>query len=324
VRNLKILSGGSTQKGIGHLSRVASICSGLITNECLLIDSDQYAFEFASEYFSSIKKVRNRDEILASLSPGDVLLADTYEFSAPFWKEIKEMNVKLILVNDIPTPDLEAELLVNHAPGIKESDFLNSKITDWALGLKYSLIRDTFLANAQEEQRNEKEDYCFICMGGADPLNITAWFFNFFRNNIPGIEIKMVVNNESELYSEDPRLALSGPLNEKDIFKMIAKAKMAILPSSTLALEAIACRTPFITGYFIENQIQLYRGLLGMELAYGIGNMNDLETESFVTHFSTFWNDSELLNKITLRHKANLDGHSIERLQSSISQLLIN
>jgi len=324
VRNLKILSGGSRQKGLGHLSRVASLCSELYPQQCLLIDSDQYAVEFASRYFTNIKKVKSQEEILSSLSNGDVILADTYELDAPFWKEIKEKEVKLVLVNDIPTHDLVADLLINHAPGINQSDFKNAEIRKWALGLKYSLVRESFLAYAREGLQKEREDYCFICMGGADPFDISQKFLKLFQEEIPGIRVKMVVNNASELNSDDPRLTLSGPLSEKEIFNMIANAKIAIVPSSSLALEAIACRTPFITGHFIDNQKRLYTGLEESELAYGIGNLHDLDSVSFVNDFNLFWNSSQMQEEFIQRHKTNIDGKSIERLQGYINGILLN
>lgn len=54
---------------------------------------------------------------------------------------------------------------------------------------------------------------------------------------------------------------------------------LAILPTSTVCLEALACSTPVAAGYFVDNQIEDFINFSVQGLIYPLGNLVTLEEQ---------------------------------------------
>jgi hypothetical protein len=61
------------------------------------------------------------------------------------------------------------------------------------------------------------------------------------------------------------------------IAELMEKAEFGIFPASTVAIEACAMRLPFICGYFVENQKDIYNGIKKYNLAVCVGDLNKFQ-----------------------------------------------
>jgi spore coat polysaccharide biosynthesis predicted glycosyltransferase SpsG len=66
-------------------------------------------------------------------------------------------------------------------------------------------------------------------------------------------------------------------LTALEISKLMEKADFGIFPASTVAIEACAKRLPFICGYFVDNQIDLYKGIEKNNIAICVGELNKFQ-----------------------------------------------
>ena len=106
-------------------------------------------------------------------------------------------------------------------------------------------------------------------------------------------------------------------LSEKEMIHYMTIAKVVLIPSSVLSFEAMAIRKPIFTGYFVDNQKLIYKGLLEQGLAEGAGYLETddhvaIATKSFLSFYS---NDEKHHTQIKNQIKS-VDGLSGERIKS--------
>ena len=101
--------------------------------------------------------------------------------------------------------------------------------------------------------------------------------------------------------------------------KDLISAELGICPSSTIALEAIACRLPLVIGWSAKNQMEIYKGLSELGLAKGIGNIELFkELPKIVKEFIS---NQSLKNDMIELQSQHLDGKSSDRIKESIDLL---
>ena len=57
--------------------------------------------------------------------------------------------------------------------------------------------------------------------------------------------------------------------------KLMTQSKIGICTSSTVALECCAINMPLIVGYLVNNQKNIYDGLINAKMACGIGKLKN-------------------------------------------------
>ncbi|MDZ7681649.1 MAG: hypothetical protein U5J63_08070 [Fodinibius sp.] len=53
------------------------------------------------------------------------------------------------------------------------------------------------------------------------------------------------------------------------------QADFAIAPSSTILYEILAARLPVITGYYVDNQSNIYQGFSATDAVIGVGELSE-------------------------------------------------
>jgi 3-deoxy-D-manno-octulosonic-acid transferase len=98
------------------------------------------------------------------------------------------------------------------------------------------------------------------------------------------------------------------------------KSQFGILPASTVAIEACAVRLPFICGYYIYNQKELYNGIQLNELAFCIGNYLQIKKKELTKAFEQL-NKKVVIENMILKQKKHLDKKSKERFIKTFNEL---
>ena len=96
----------------------------------------------------------------------DIAVIDGYESLDGFKKFCLQNEIKTVLVDDLLVDDFEADLIINHSPGLKKKDFKKLKKTTLCLGFEYALIQKCFLDKAKSQDRSlERRDGIFKSRG---------------------------------------------------------------------------------------------------------------------------------------------------------------
>lgn len=315
---------GGSKIGLGHLVRCNALALMLkedydITFVTFPIPND-ISEDLISNGFRLIK-IESEEEFFDIITPVDLIILDHYELDSIYQKKIKEIGCKLICLDDLHDKKFYADLIINHTPGIVESDYKAQPYTKFALGIEYALLRPAFLEIARQHRQIEKIETLFICFGGADFKNLTSITLNValefqslkkiiivtgssfeFKN-----ELKLLINNNS-------KIDWFSAVSDEEILGLMLLSDLAIVPSSGILLEILSAGCKVITGMYIENQS---KALKNVSL-----QSNIIITESF--------SDNDIRNAIFVALNSDIhftkiiDGKQKERLIEKVKSITNN
>lgn len=256
--------------GLGHLIRCISLAHMLkydfkITFYCKYIPK-ALEKDLLDNSFALIK-IQEENQFFQQLSSQIIVVLDGYYFNTEYHRKIKEKGCKLVCIDDLNNNEFAVDLVINHAPGIKQDDYKGQSYTKFALGLDYALLRPAFQEQTKRQRRIEKIETILICFGGSDPLNLTERILRVIIELHQFIKIIVVTgvsfietSNFKRLIMSDRRIDYRHALGEKQMLATILEAELAIVPASGILYEVLACRTIPITGFYVDNQKLVYEG----------------------------------------------------------------
>lgn len=303
--------------GRGHLSRCVAIADMLKENfdvSLICLEENRIYIQSLSINFS-VKYISKEEDIFALANLRDIVWIDGYNFSEAYKKRLRKKVYKLIETNDIPYEAKNVDVILNHTPAINKNHFGNTNAALY-LGLKYSILRRTFLDHATkntEEKKNTGKGV-FICFGGADTYNLGEKFVSALLDRGFTLPIYWVSNKISNSYDfSSDHLFILNNLSEQEMIYYMQKSKVLIIPSSILSFEAIALRKPFFTCYFVDNQKLIFEGLKELNLAECFGFAKEAADVSMATdRFLNFYKDKHYQSQIIEKQRIHLDGNSKE------------
>ncbi len=279
---------GSAEIGLGHVVRCIALAKMLIDEfqihfiskeipESLIEDMSSNGFEFT--------KIETEETFFKLLSGTEIVVLDNYFFDTAYQKKVKEtLGCKLVCIDDLHDKEFYADLIINHAPGVKPEDYQAQTFTQFALGLDYALLRPSFLKAAKEERKIEKNETVFVCFGGSDIKNITSRCLSalirvkeFKRiivvlgaafQNLEEVKNIAETTNRVEIYHE---------IDENRMLELLKISQLAIVPSSGILLEALSAGCMVISGGYVENQKFIYQYYKNSHLILDAGQF-DIES----------------------------------------------
>ncbi|MFH2143397.1 MAG: UDP-2,4-diacetamido-2,4,6-trideoxy-beta-L-altropyranose hydrolase [Bacteroidota bacterium] len=312
---------GNHQIGLGHLVRCIALAHMLkndfpITFYCNDIP-DNVEHEILKIGFSIIK-IKEEVDFLNSIASGQIVILDGYHFNSAFQKQIKEKNAKLVCIDDIQDKEFFADLIINHAPGVKSEDYKAKSYTQFAIGPDYALLRPAFLEQAKKEREIEKIETVLICFGGSDYKNLTesalkiVQGFSLFKKiiivtgstyiNIDSLRF-LIDNNQKIFYYHS--------VDENSMLSLMIECDLAIVPASGILMEAIAAGCNVISGIYAENQKYVYSNY---KISDSFIDAHDFNEIDLIIAIKKAFNEDNRKMKI-------IDGNSAKRLLKIFFQL---
>lgn len=276
-RTIIFRADGGPSIGMGHFTRTLALAEMLNEHfHCIFATRQPTEYQIAE-----IEKIcHNRIDLpeddahfkvfLTHLKGDEIVVLDNYYFTTEYQKAIKSKGCKLVCIDDMHDKHFVADMVINHAIGINSSSYSTEPYTKLLLGFKYALLRQEFFKKF--ETKIDKEFSCLIIMGGADPFGVTNHLVQLLTKiNLPkpiAVVSPNKINHENIVWFKN--------LSALEISKLMENTDFGIFPASSVAIEACAKRLPFICGYFIENQTELYKGIKNQKIAVCAGNFKTL------------------------------------------------
>ncbi len=318
---LKILVEVGPKIGLGHFTRclaLADMVSVLLEEVVFYSQNAFFIADSVNRNGYHLKPIFNKESFLDHLEKEDIVVLDGYGFDYSFQKKVKKACKGLMLIDDLCNQQYEADYIVNIAPGVKQEDYQVSENTKLLLGPDYSLLRKAFL-NAEKAKKKSEE--ILICFGGADPRNLSLDVVNALLTHIDQCQIHLILGkgyaliNSLKVFKEDRRLKISVDLDSEEMAESLKKVKFAIVPSSGILYECLAVGTLAVSGYYVDNQKNMYDGWLEREAIIGVENFDLNLLISKVKMILK--NDDKWDSEIRV-----IDGHSPERYRKVIANML--
>lgn len=319
--------GGSTI-GMGHFIRTLALAEMLKDNFYCI-----YATQSPTDY--QIKEIESvcHDRIdlpadethfnvfLNLLNGNEIVVLDNYYFTTEYQHAIKAKGCKLVCIDDIHDKHFIADVIINHAEGITKSQYSTEKYTTFCLGYKFALLRKDYLSSISVE--TPKQYSCLVMMGGADPYDLTAKIVSMIDPMQLSLPIAVIVGTDykiDQLFQPFNNMVLFKGIASSKVYQLMQESHLGILPASTVAIEACASRLPFICGYFVDNQQEIYNGIRTNELALCLGNYLHLESYHFCIAIEQM-NHAEMKEKMVQKQIKALDKKSKERFIKTFNKL---
>ncbi|MFV8372658.1 UDP-2,4-diacetamido-2,4,6-trideoxy-beta-L-altropyranose hydrolase [Flavobacterium sp. LB2P6] len=312
---------GSRNIGLGHLIRCMALAFMLKDNFEIIFVCKEAPENIVKELISSgflFIKINSEVEFFNIINNRYIVVLDHYGLDTNYQKKIKEIGCILVCIDDLHDKEFHADLIINHAPGVKADDYHAKPYTQFALGFEYALLRPVFLQAAKQEKIIKKIETIFICFGGSDVKNLTALSLNILQHIDQFEKIIVVVGIVYEnieelklLIGENPKIHLYHAINEKNMLGLLTISDIAIVPSSGILLEAISAGCVIVSGMYVENQKFIYQAYKNEMCFHDAGNFEPLNLQKAITEsFQNFKNVKKFF-----------DGNSGERLLNIIKYL---
>ena len=319
-RTIIFRADGSESIGMGHFVRTLALAEMLNENfHCV------YSTQTPSQYqINEIEKVcheridlpidkKHFNVFLDYLKGDEIVVLDNYYFTTHYQREIKDKGCRLVCIDDLHDKHFVADVIINHAEGISSANYSVEPYSQLLLGYNYALLRKEYLEE-DINLDNKKYSY-FLMMGGADPHNLARHILDILELKQTKLPIAVVVGSG---YKEDASLnkfsniTLFKGITSSHVFRLMLQSQYGILPASTVAIEACAARLPFICGYFIDNQTEIYNGIKTNNLAVCIGDYLDINEKKLLAAQRKL-SEINTVNTIKINQRTKLDKKSKER-----------
>lgn len=272
----------SKQIGYGHFVRSLALADMLKDNfDCTFFT--QSPTEYQKNEVERICKLvelpsdeTKFDVFLSYLSGDEIVVLDNSFYSTDYQVSIRIRGCRLVCLggND---KHYVADLIISQGT-LDSSSFSAEIYTKFCLGLNWALLRRPFLENKNKIKTESAIRRVVVCFGGTDFHNFTGKVTKILCK-LPFIEkIDIIIGDVYEGSIESdciPKVQMHKNLSAEEIVLLFDQNDLAILSSSSICIEAMACNIPVIAGYYVDNQDAFYHILEKSNYIIGIGSLLD-------------------------------------------------
>ena len=276
----------------------------------------------SSDYKAEISYLKEN-----SILENSWVILDGYHFDTDYQKEIKKCGCKLISIDDIHSFAFVSDFVINHAPGVHEASYAIASNTQMLLGLDYAILRKAFMSQALIGRVINDVKSIFICVGGADPDNITCKYLSSVLM-VDRIESIYIVIGSAFCFREElnkivhsnmhKKIEIFQNLNENELVALMLSSDFALAPASTVSIELAAVGIGLLIGFYVENQKNIYSGMLKNRLAWGLGDLNCLTEAEIADKLNFYTQDVQQINAQISNQKSKIDGFSLQRIRKRL------
>lgn len=337
VKKIVFRADGNGIAGLGHLYRLFALVE---------IYKKQFEFIFVTKESSTKtvfpkdypiffipKGITIADEPLwlhQNFNPSEYLIiADGYQFKSTYQKQLKDYGYQLIYIDDLVEGKLYADVIVNHAANVDASSYLVQPYARLALGTEYAILRPLFVKAAQIERKIINISRAFICFGGADALDLSykATMALLETDKIKSIHVVLGAaynhSNIEVLASHNKQIKLYRNLDEEALYCLMKSCNLAIASASTIVYELCSVKMPVLSGYFVENQINMYNALVQIGAIEGAGDLSKFTVEDFKAKLELILKQKHFDHYIKAQKKL-FDGQSPNRFIKLLNDSLVS
>lgn len=326
-RTIIFRADGGPAIGMGHFIRTLALAEMLNDDfHCVYATRNPSQYQIAEiektchSLIDLPKDESHFDHFLSMLKGDEIVVLDNYYFDTDYQRAIKTKGCKLVCIDDIHDKHFVADIVINHAEGISAEQYSIEPNTKLLMGYQYALIRKEF--RLSQKQSIDKKYACLVMIGGADPLGITSRIVDIlqqFEFDKP-IAVVTGVPLQTNFDSTNNQFEFFEKLGAAKVAGLMQNSEFGILPASTVAIEACASRLPFVCGYFVDNQLEMYKSLKKEQLATCVGNFRDLDSGKLLGMLKDLSN-IDYRNSIIAKQIESLDNDSDHRFLKIFRQL---
>ncbi len=320
---------GSSERGYGHLFRCAAISEAFDKKQTLLACSQlpSHLVSSLSNAFGEILEIRlqkdDPEEKQLQRCFKDkkvVVVQDGYDFGPEWRLSLREAGAAaIVMVDDLYLDCRFADAVINPSPEAgKEKYPMAAEEQRFYCGTPYAPVKSRFFSS-QTRSVPDQLNQILIAMGGADPLKlgpaITAAFLQ------AGFKGRLILMGPHEYSPGGAEQVTRIPSWDAETYReLLLGSDAAVLPASTMSMEAMSTGIPLALGWFIDNQQSLYRGFMDLELAHDAGDLRNFGKQQAEILLNTWSDKGRSAAQLNNQHR-QFDGNQHRRFREIIQQL---
>ncbi len=207
---------------------------------------DEAGFEkiiLKSNDFEELKETIQKNKI-------DFLIIDHYEIDLDFEQKLKTLKIKTAAFDDFYAPHT-TDIVIN--PNL----FANKKRYSQEVWIPFPLIDERFFI--KKKRFPKKPNKVLIAFGGSDPKNCSV---KILKQLPKKWQITIVTTSSNKNLRKLKKIKnIKLIIDSKNMPKLFKEHDIALISASTLSIEAIASKTPFIAIKTAQNQQEVFRFL---------------------------------------------------------------
>lgn len=306
-------------KGLGHLYRMKALADLLSHDFQVSLLSNCSVDQLSLLGNSSFKSISSASFSI-DFSEAHLVIVDGYTFPDALIHQLANLTIPVIEVSDFEQQLYPFFYWINSS---------NNTLKKEGMGLQYSLLRSSFLYQAQQPLPVElHKKRLFIAYGGTDEAGLTLQTLkavletNYFEQiavlyPATGTSLDALKN----IAAQHSHITIHSQLTETQLLSVLHSSDVCFVSSSTIACECIALRKMVFTACLYDNQKLLHEQLCSNHAAFS------LNTEELFTNPNSLMEYIEALNEttISIQRKAQeqlIDGHAQERILVFIHSIL--
>ncbi|MEG0796905.1 MAG: UDP-2,4-diacetamido-2,4,6-trideoxy-beta-L-altropyranose hydrolase [Odoribacter sp.] len=274
--------------GYGHFIRTLALADMLKNDfECVFVTQSPTEYQR-----SEVSKICRLVEVPATeekfglflemLEGDEIVVLDNYFYDTDYQRKIKEKGCKLVCIDDMHDKHYVADVVINH--GLTDPlCFDVEPYTQLCLGFEWALLRKPFLEAKPCDER--ERGHWVVSFGGVDCYDLTLKFAKQLEKFDTVKKITAIVGDgykDEQQLKTLTKVNVLKKLSAEAIANLFCRVEGAILPASTISMEAIACGCPVISGFFVDNQKEIYQYAINQKRAQGIGNLLEPDMEKLL------------------------------------------
>lgn len=273
---------GNAQIGLGHVMRclaLADMLKGAFSMRFAIVEPTpdvRTLIENAGLSVIALSTFTQQADFLAQIEPTEIAVLDGYSFEEAFQQSVRDRAKKLVFIDDLVAGHQVADVTINHAGGVSETEYGASPNTQFYLGPHYALLRPEFL-NPAGFGEPPVDGPIFVSLGGADPRNTSLTVLEAVRQVDAMLPVHLVLGpfhpnrpTIEAFKNQLPNLTILQNLTASQMVSQLQQSSLAITACSTISYEVCAINRPLIAIVTADNQARLAQFLSEEKLALSV------------------------------------------------------
>jgi UDP-2,4-diacetamido-2,4,6-trideoxy-beta-L-altropyranose hydrolase len=332
---------GNSEMGLGHLVRTMALMEMLKESfHCVLWLRDpgekvRLALDLSIAHklmpvFDSVAE--EIESMQRELLRSDILVLDGYHFDSNYQLALKPFVHKLVSIDDLAETYFYADLVINHGSREIVKRYRTEPYSKILAGVQYLLLRKPFIEAALKLRPEVTSiDSLFICMGGADPYNVTnkvlrvALQLPFLQRIVVVVggaySFRQELDDQLKSLDNGKIVSLEKGVSAARMVTLIEQSHLAIAPASSIALEIASVKSGLLTAMVADNQQAIHNMIIENGCAVSAGDFNTI-SENALRDAILQMNNLPLLNGMIKKQAVFIDGLSGSRLLKEFKTLV--
>lgn len=246
------------------------------------------------------------DEVLGRLSPGAILISDTYDLDEQALEAVAATGARHVVIDDFARlPRWPVEVVVN--PNAGSEGLRYPEAAHVLAGTRYALLRREVRAAARSRRRRDgPAQTVLVSLGGGLWPERGLELLQSVVRELPGVTVGATIA---------PRLAPRGveALESRLLPAQLAAADVALLSGGVIKYEAAACGLPALLVAVVPHQVEVAATFAATGAARALGALADLDLDDAARCLAALALDAPARAAISAAARAAVDGRGAAR-----------